>query len=116
MLVFWTAKFQNKKGLSPVMNAPRFLSYLCLFVLALRLLPAQQLTPSTISYEGQNVSSVDIAGRPDLNLRQLRQLIAQPVDKPYPKEKVDATIAALNQAGQFKDVQLEVHPQPNGLQ
>jgi outer membrane protein assembly factor BamA len=98
------------------MNAPRYASYLCVFVLALRLLPAQQLTPSTISYEGQNVSSVDIAGRPDLNLRQLRQLIAQPVDKPYSKEKVDATIAALKQAGQFKDVQLEVRPQANGLQ
>jgi outer membrane protein insertion porin family len=98
------------------MNASRYASYLCVFVLALRLLPAQQLTPSTISYEGQNVSSVDVAGRPDLNLRQLRQLIAQPVDKPYSKEKVDATIAALKQAGQFKDVQLEVRPQANGLQ
>ncbi|HXB21382.1 MAG TPA: POTRA domain-containing protein, partial [Candidatus Solibacter sp.] len=87
-----------------------------IFALSLQLLPAQQLTPSTISYEGQNVSSVDVAGRPDLNVRQLRQLIVQPVGKPYSKEKVDATIAALKQAGQFKDVQLEVHPEANGLQ
>ena len=103
------------------MNASRYVAYLCVLVLgilalALQLLPAQQVTPSTISYEGQNVSSVDIAGRPDLNMRQLRQLIAQPVGKPYSKEKVDATIAALKQTGQFKDVQLAVHPEANGLQ
>ncbi len=98
------------------MNAPRYLTSICVFVLALQLLPAQQLKPSTISYEGQNVSSVDIAGRPDLNVRQLRQVIAQPVGAPYSQEKVDATIAALKQAGQFKDVQLEVRPQADGLQ
>src|ERR1700730_7451799 len=40
----------------------------------------------------------------------------QPVGAPYAKEKVDATIAALKQAGQFKDVQLEVHPETDGLQ
>ncbi|HXB22014.1 MAG TPA: hypothetical protein VNV88_11565, partial [Candidatus Solibacter sp.] len=62
------------------MNASQYLAYLGVFVLSifalsLQLLPAQQLTPSTISYEGQNVSSVDVAGRPDLNVRQLRQLI-----------------------------------------
>lgn len=103
------------------MNASRYLASIgvlvsAVFILSFQPLPAQQLTPSAISYEGQNVSSVDIAGRPDLNLRQLRQLIAQPAGKPYSKEKIDATIAALKQAGQFKDVQLEVHPEANGLQ
>jgi outer membrane protein assembly factor BamA len=98
------------------MNALRYVLYLCVFVLALQILTAQQITPSTISYEGQNVSAVDIAGRPDLNVRQLRALIAQPTGQPYSKAKVDATIAALKQTGQCKDVQLEVRPQANGLQ
>jgi outer membrane protein assembly complex protein YaeT len=90
--------------------------YLCVFVLALQILTAQQITPPTISYEGQQVSSVDIAGRPDLNVRQLRSVIAQPTDAPYSKAKIDETIAALRKATNSKDVQLEVRPQPNGLQ
>jgi outer membrane protein assembly factor BamA len=78
-------------------------------------LDAQQLTTATISYEGQNVSSVDIAGRPDLNLRQLRQAIAQPVNAPYSKQKVDETIANLKKTGQFTDAQVDVRPEANGL-
>lgn len=111
-------KLRKRKGPVRAMNAPRYLAYLFVCVLAFLFSrsQAQQLTPPTISYEGQNVSSVEIAGHPDLNLRQLRQLIAQPEGAPYSKEKVDATIAALKQAGQAKEVQLEVHPVANGLQ
>lgn len=98
------------------MNAPRYVVYLAVFVLALHVLTAQQITPPNISYEGQNVSSIEIAGRPDLNVRQLRSLIAQPAQSRYSKAKVDASIVALKQACQCKDVQLEVRPQSNGLQ
>ncbi|HEV2992441.1 MAG TPA: POTRA domain-containing protein [Candidatus Angelobacter sp.] len=98
------------------MNAPQYVRYLCVFILALQILTAQQITPPTISYEGQNVSAVDIAGRPDLNVRQLRSLIAQPTEAPYSKTKIDETMAALKNATNSKDVQLEVRPQPNGLQ
>jgi outer membrane protein assembly factor BamA len=78
-------------------------------------LNAQQLTPATVSYDGQNVSSVDIAGRPDLNVRQLRQSIAQPINAPYSTQKVNESIAALKQAGPFTDVQVDVRPEANGL-
>src|SRR5947209_3279444 len=101
----------------------RLSAYTSILVLALQLLApvsmslrAQQLTPSTISYEGQAVSSVEIAGRPDLNVRQLRQLIAQPVNAPYSQEKIDQTIAALKKTGQADDVKLEVRPQSTGLE
>ncbi len=113
---FWTTKLQRRKVPCCAMNAPRYVLYLAVFVLALHVLTAQQITPPNISYEGQNVSSIDIAGRPDLNLRQLRSLIAQPAEARYSKAKVDASIAALKQACQCKDVQLDVRPQSNGLQ
>src|SRR5947209_3329342 len=101
----------------------RFSVYTLIFVLALQLLApmsmglrAQQLTPPTISYEGQPVSSVEIAGRPDLNVKQLQQLIAQPLNAPYSQQKIDQTIAALKKSGHADDVQLEVRPQSTGLE
>src|SRR5437899_2033914 len=55
---------------------------------------AQEITPGpAVSYEGRSVSSVEIAGRPDLDLRLLQSLIAQPVNTPYSQEKVDETVA-----------------------
>jgi outer membrane protein insertion porin family len=77
---------------------------------------AQQEKAPTISYEGQQVSAVEVAGRPDLNTKQLKQLIVQPEDALYSQQKVDQSIAALKKAGPFKDVQLEATPQANGLQ
>ncbi len=103
------------------MSTTRYWIYtsVCLLVLQIlapiSALDAQQLTPATVSYEGQSVSSVDIAGRPDLNLRQLRQAIAQPVNAPYSQQKVNETIAALKKNGQITDVQVDVRPEANGL-
>src|SRR5436305_2154883 len=101
----------------------RLSAYTSVLVLALQLLAsvrmslrAQQLTPPTISYEGQPVTSVEIAGRPDLNVKQLRQLIAQPINAPYSQAKVDQTIAALKTAGHADDVKLEVRPLSTGLE
>ena len=95
-----------------------FTSVFVLLALAICFLPvnAQQLKPSTISYEGQKVSSVVLAGRPDLNTRQLKHLIAQPINAPYSQQKIDETVAALRKTGQFTDVQLDVRPQSTGLQ
>src|SRR5215471_18798074 len=94
---------------------PKFIVHM---VLAICFLPvnAQQLKPATISYEGQKVSSVVLAGRPDLDTKQLKHLIAQPINAPYSQQKIDETIAALRKAGQFTDVQLDVRPQSAGLQ
>jgi outer membrane protein assembly factor BamA len=76
-----------------------------------------QETPSTpvISYEGQRVSAVEIAGRPDLDLKPLQALIAQPIDAPYAQEKVDQTVAALKTAGPFQAVGIDVVPEAAGL-
>ena len=67
------------------------------------------------SYEGQNVTSIEIAGQPDLKTSQLEHLFVQKSGQPFSKEKVDQTIAALKAAGQFKDVQLQVDPEANGV-
>jgi len=70
---------------------------------------------TTVSYEGQRVSSVQLAGQPDGVPRKLRALITQPINAPYAQTKVDETVAALKKAGDFKDVEVQVTPAAEGV-
>lgn len=67
------------------------------------------------TYEGQNVTSIELAGRPDLDPLQFTSLFVQQAGTPFSKEKVDQTIAALKKTGKFKEVQLEVQPEAKGV-
>ena len=83
--------------------------------------PAQlpKTAPATASilssYEGQNVTAIEIAGRPGLDTTQLTPLFQQHPGEPFVKAKVDATIAALKSSGKFNEVQLQVEPEANGV-
>jgi outer membrane protein insertion porin family len=76
---------------------------------------APQVEQVLPSYEGQNVSSVELAGRPDLDTRRLLPLLQQRADEPFSQAKVDASVAALKRTGQFDNVQLEVRPESRGV-
>ncbi|HEY2232656.1 MAG TPA: POTRA domain-containing protein [Candidatus Angelobacter sp.] len=80
-------------------------------------LHSQQVQAETtgISYEGQRVSSVQLAGQPDGAPRSLRALVAQPENAPYSQAKVDETVAALKKSGNVKDVGVEVTPTAEGV-
>src|SRR5712671_1345676 len=80
-------------------------------------LHSQQIeaTSAAVSYEGQRVSSVQLAGQPNGTPRKLRDLIVQPVNAPYAQAKVDETVAALKKAGDFKDVEVQVTPAAEGV-
>ncbi|MGA3227992.1 MAG: POTRA domain-containing protein [Acidobacteriaceae bacterium] len=75
--------------------------------------PASQAILS--SYEGQNVTAVEIAGRPNLDPSKLLPLLPQHAGEPFSKEKVDQSIATLKSAGKFDEVQLQVEPEANGV-
>ncbi|HEY2116736.1 MAG TPA: hypothetical protein VGJ51_16695, partial [Candidatus Angelobacter sp.] len=80
-------------------------------------LQSQQIEAANtaVSYEGQRVASVQLAGQPDGNPRRLRAMIAQPINVPYAQAKVDETVAALKKTGQFKDVEVQVTPAAEGV-
>jgi outer membrane protein insertion porin family len=67
------------------------------------------------SYEGQNVTAVEIAGRPNLDTSKLLPLLPQRSGEPFAKEKIDGSIAALKKAGNFEEVQLQIEPEANGV-
>jgi outer membrane protein assembly factor BamA len=75
--------------------------------------PASQSILS--SYEGQNVTAVEIAGRPNLDTSKLLPILEQHAGESFSKEKVDQSIATLKSAGHFDEVQLQIEPEANGV-
>src|SRR5580698_7304355 len=67
------------------------------------------------SYEGQNVTAVEIAGRPDSSTAQFSSLFVQHAGEPFSRDKVEQTVAALKATGKFKEVQLQVDPEADGV-
>jgi outer membrane protein assembly factor BamA len=67
------------------------------------------------SYEGQTVSTIEVAGRPDADEAQFTSLFAQKAGEPFSKEKVDQTAAAIKTAGKYKDVRIQVDPEAKGV-
>lgn len=67
------------------------------------------------SYEGQNVSSVEIDGRPELDEAKYAPLIEQKKGEPFSTAKISATISALKKTGNFTDVVLDLRPETDGV-
>jgi outer membrane protein insertion porin family len=67
------------------------------------------------SYEGQPVSSVDLTSDPSIDVDNLRGLVTIKPGEPYSEQKVQQSIEALKKTGQFKNVDVEVKPEPEGL-
>jgi outer membrane protein assembly factor BamA len=68
-----------------------------------------------LSYEGEKVSSVELAGQPDLHYDEYTPLVAPHAGDAFSAEKIDQTIAALRHTGNFKDVQLDLRPEQDGV-
>jgi outer membrane protein insertion porin family len=67
------------------------------------------------SFEGQNVTAVEIAGHPELGSSEFTSLFVQHPGEPFSQAKVDQTVAALKATGKFTGVQLQVDPEANGI-
>lgn len=68
------------------------------------------------SYVGQNVSSVDIAGRPDISFGSVQDLISVEPDKPLTEQEVNDSIAALKQHPGVTGVRIDLLPSASGVQ
>jgi outer membrane protein insertion porin family len=84
---------------------------------------AQKQAPATApqvqevlpSYEGQNVSAMEVAGKPGVDESQLETLFVQKLGQPFEKAKVDQTVATLKNSGVAREIELEIRPQPDGI-
>jgi outer membrane protein insertion porin family len=66
-------------------------------------------------YDGQNVDAIDLIGNPHRDLDPLRAVLQQKPHEPYSQKKVEATIEALQKAGGFPKVSVQIVPNPSGL-
>jgi outer membrane protein assembly factor BamA len=76
---------------------------------------AQYAPIALSSYEGQNVSSVILAGRPDLDTAKFLPVITQHAGEPFEQTKITESIHALKATGQFKEVEPQLVPEANGV-
>ena len=68
------------------------------------------------SYAGQNVSSVGIAGRPDITFSSVENLIAVEPNQPLRPQEVNTSVAALKQHSGVRDVKVDLLPTADGVQ
>jgi outer membrane protein insertion porin family len=76
-----------------------------------------QLAPQSpqLAYEGQNVSAVSLIANPHRDLEQLGPVVTQKAGEPYSQAKIAESVEALQQAGKFPKVQVNVVPEIAGL-
>jgi len=72
------------------------------------------LRPKAV-YDGQNVDAIDLIGNPHRDLNPLQAVVVQKAHEPYSEEKVEASIQALQKAGGFPKVSVQIVPDPSGL-
>src|SRR5207249_7986946 len=63
----------------------------------------------------QMASSVEVAGRPDLNIEEFTKILTQRAGEPFSAAKIEQSIIALQRAGQFQDVQVDLRPELEGV-
>jgi outer membrane protein insertion porin family len=67
------------------------------------------------SYEGQNVSSIEFAGQPDLDPARFSPAVEQKVGEAFSEQKVERTAAAIKSAGSYEEVRIRVDPESDGV-
>ena len=67
------------------------------------------------SYEGQKVSSIQVAGRTDVDAAKFAPQLVQRLNEPFSEQKVHETAAAIKSAGKFDGVRIDVNPQADGV-
>ena len=108
------------KGLAPGRRGERLRWLLAVLLYAGSCWAQEIPTPSNLlpSYEGQQVSTIELAGRPDLSeeeVKRLQSLIKQKQGQPFSLDDINASIAALKSSELVKDVRLDVTPEANGI-
>src|SRR5437899_11880549 len=77
----------------------------------------QQTSESNeVSYEGQKVAAVELVANPKISVESLRPSVQQRAAEPYSSSKVADTISALQGTGRFSKIEVDVRPDPGGLQ
>ena len=67
------------------------------------------------SYEGQNVTAIEVAGRPQSAGLEFKPLFVQKPGQPFSIDKVNGTLAALKASGKAQGVRVQVDAEADGV-
>jgi outer membrane protein assembly factor BamA len=77
---------------------------------------AQENQPTTYAgFEGRNVSQVEIAKSPVMNVEVFRPLIKLQPGKPFSMAAIHDSVAALQKTALFSQVQVKIEPEQSGV-
>ncbi len=76
---------------------------------------APQVEQTLSAYEGQKVTTVELAGQPGLDAESLRLQLPQQPGEPFSRDKVNESVAALERLGRFQTVEVEIRPEAAGV-
>src|SRR5260370_23417177 len=113
MIPFVSKLFARSKK-RPRILAAMTAAILLMFLIAAGRVARAQTVPST-NYEGENVTAIDLASRPEADVEYLRGLIAQKPGEPYSNAKIQQSIAAVLATKEFTSARVEVMPENGGL-
>ena len=68
-----------------------------------------------LSCEGQTVSCVEVAGRPDLDAEEFTPVLALHAGEPFSAAKIEQSVLALEPAGKFQEVRVDLRPELEGV-
>ena len=68
-----------------------------------------------LSYEGQTISSVELAGRPDINPDDYSRLLTVHSGDTFSGAQIDQSVSALKQTGLFPDIEVNLRPELEGV-
>jgi outer membrane protein insertion porin family len=99
-----------------VLRVAKCLIFWLLIVALVTAAPAQENQPSTYEgFAGRNVSKVDIAASPVMNVEVFRPLIKLKDGEPFSIAAIRESVAALQKTALFSQVQVKVEPEQSGV-
>jgi outer membrane protein insertion porin family len=104
----------SREGLRMIAGALSFL-FLSFLVVGVTTLAQQSQPTSYAGFEGQKVSSVEIAVRPEISTEPLEKLITQKAGEPFSTAAIQESVAALQKTKSFTQIQLSITPEQEGL-
>lgn len=105
--------FTKRRGSRRLFAAIAGAAVLTLLVVAAPMARAQ--TAPAVNYEGENVTAIDLASRPEADVEYLRELIVQKPEQPYSNAKIQQSIAAVMATKEFTSARVQVSPENAGL-
>jgi len=101
---------KKRPNICPAMTA----AILLMFLIVAGPMAHAQTVPS-VNYEGENVTAIDLASRPEADVEYLRALIVQKTGQPYSNAKIQQSIAAVLATGEFTSARAEATPENGGM-